>query len=51
MKLTKNIANNKYFQNILRKVYAISQNFQPQGKLYDLLSKSYYCVMEIPLSM
>ena len=51
MKLSKNIANIKPFQNVQKKVYAISQNFQPQDKICNLLSKSYYCVMEIPLSM
>ena len=30
----------------MRKICAISQNFLPQGKIYNLLSKSYYCVME-----
>ena len=41
-----NIANNKDFKKSLEKVCAISQNFLPQGKIYNLLSKSYYCVME-----
>ena len=41
-----NIANNKGFKKSLEKVYAISQNFLPQGKMYNLLTKSYYCVME-----
>ena len=41
-----NIANNKGFKKSLKKVCAISQNFLPQGKMYNLLTKSYYCVME-----
>ena len=45
MKLSRNIANNKHFQNIMRKICAISQNFLPQSKICNLLSKSYYCVM------
>ena len=41
-----NIANNKDFKKSLEKVCVISQNFLLQGKMYNLLSKSYYCVME-----
>ena len=41
-----NIANNKDFKKTLQKVGAISQNFLPQGKMYNLLTKSYYCVLE-----
>ena len=41
-----NIANNKDSKKSLEKVCAISQNFLLQGKMYNLLSKSYYCVME-----
>ena len=41
-----NIANNKDFKKILKKLYVISQNFLLQGKMYNLLTKSYYCVME-----
>ena len=41
-----NIANNKNFRKSLEKVCATRQNFLLQGKLYNLLSKSYYCVME-----
>ena len=41
-----NIANNKDFKKNLKKLYVISQNFLLQGKMYNLLTKSYYCVME-----
>ena len=41
-----NIANNKDFKKSPIKVCAISQNFLPQGKIYNLLTKSYYCVLE-----
>ena len=41
-----NIANNKDFENNMKKIYAISQNFLLQGQIYNSLSKSYYCVME-----
>ena len=40
-----NIANND-FENNMKKIYAISQNFLLQGQIYNSLSKSYYCVME-----
>ena len=39
-----NIANNKVFKKSLEKVCAIRQNVLLQGKIYNLLSKSYYCV-------
>ena len=41
-----NIANNKDFKKNLKKLYVISQNFLLQGKMYNLLTKSYNCVME-----
>ena len=41
-----NIANNKDFKKNLKKLYVISQNFLLHGKMYNLLTKSYYCVME-----
>ena len=41
-----NIANNKDFKKNLKKLCVISQNFLLQGKMYNLLNKSYYCVME-----
>ena len=41
-----NIANNEDFKKNLKKLCVISQNFLLQGKMYNLLTKSYYCVME-----
>ena len=40
------IANNKDYKENLKKLCAISQNFLLQGKMYNLLTKSYCCVME-----
>ena len=41
-----NVANNEDFKKNLKKLYVISQNFLLQGKMCNLLTKSYYCVME-----
>ena len=41
-----NVANNKDFKKNLKKLCVISQNFLLEGKMYNLLTKSYYCVME-----
>ena len=41
-----NIANNEDFEKNLKKLCVISQIFLLQGKMYNLLTKSYYCVME-----
>ena len=41
-----NIANNQDFKKCLKEVCTISQNFMPQGQMYNFLAKSYYCVME-----
>ena len=41
-----NIANNEDFKKNVKKLCVISQNFLLQGKMYNLLTKSYYCVME-----
>ena len=41
-----NVANNEDFKKNLKKLCVISQNFLLQGKMYNLLTKSYYCVME-----
>ena len=40
------VANNEDFKKNLKKLCIISQNFLHQGKMYNLLTKSYYCVME-----
>ena len=39
------ISNNKDFQNSLKEVFIFSQNILSQGKIYNLLTKSYCCVM------
>ena len=41
-----NVANNEDFKKNLKKLCVISQNFQLQDKMYNWLSKSYYCVRE-----
>ena len=41
-----NVANNEDFKKNLKKLCVISQNFLLQGKMYNLLTKSYYCVMK-----
>ena len=41
-----NVANNEDFKKNMKKLCVISQNFLVQGKMYNLLTKSYYCVME-----
>ena len=40
-----NVANNEDFKKNMKKLCVISQNFLVQGKMYNLLTKSYYCVM------
>ena len=41
-----NVANNEDFKKNLKKLCIISQIFLLQGKIYNLLTKSYHCVME-----
>ena len=41
-----NVANNEDFKKNMKKLCVISQNCLVQGKMYNLLTKSYYCVME-----
>ena len=41
-----NVVNNEDFKKNVKKLCVISQNFLLQGKMYNLLTKSYYCVME-----
>ena len=41
-----NVANNEDFKKNMKKLCVISQNFLLQGKMYNILNKSYYCVME-----
>ena len=41
-----NVANNEDFKKNMKKLCVISQNFLVQDKMYNLLTKSYYCVME-----
>ena len=41
-----NVVNNQDYKKNLKKLCVISQNFLLQGKMYNLLPKSYYCVME-----
>ena len=41
-----NVANNEDFKKNLKKLCVISQFFLLQVKMYNLVTKSYYCVME-----